>query len=473
MSKPSETRNTSSVQMLAHLQDRCWLVPIVAALAMFLTSTINSSKGYLYVLCMDHYGVDHKTASWLGSAILISEVIVGFGIALFQTKVSVFWLTMLSVATASAGAIGGAFCQNMLWFSVAMGGVYGVGYGAALTCFALYTMLYFDKYKATATGVKYAAMAASGLAGPVIMSLLVGRYGFPGALLLCGAITMQAAPLVMLLKQPGPFKFLCFHVGKEKQQNPSGENKQRQKISAIEIPQLHTIPVILPVSPVYQPRATVGMAGISVESVAGLLVIPEFSVLVLVYFLNDWTSVTHATTVVDYGRDKGAPLEDANYLQTYSAVGGLLGRLVVPYLSDKVICGHSLFAAFSMLGSAIAVLGMTFNQSFVCFATLNALFGACEGYVQCMRSVLVTRYLCLEHLPLFYGCVGLFLLPVSLGNPTILGFYRDTLGSYDNLYLIFGGVNTLISLPLFLIALRDRARNKDWLVHQDSGLLAV
>ncbi|KAH9377897.1 hypothetical protein HPB48_013213 [Haemaphysalis longicornis] len=282
-------------------------------------------------------------------------------------------------------------------------------------------MLYFDKYKATATGAKYAAIAASGLAGPVIMSLLVGRYGFPGALLLCGAIAMHAAPLVMLIKQPRPFNFLCFHIGTEKQQNPPGEQKQRQTISAIGTPQLQKIPVIVPVSPVYKPRATVGMAGISVESVAGMLVIPELYVLVLVYFLNDWTYVTHGTTVVDYGRDKGAALEDANYLQTYSAVGELLGRLVVPFLSDKVLCGHSLFAAVSMLGSAIAVLGMTFNQSFVCFATLNALFGACEGYVQCIRAVLVTRYLGLEHLPLFYGCVGLFLLPVSLGNPAILG----------------------------------------------------
>ncbi|KAH9377880.1 hypothetical protein HPB48_004183 [Haemaphysalis longicornis] len=276
-------------------------------------------------------------------------------------------------------------------------------------------MLYFDKYKATATGVKYAAIAASGLAGPVIMPLLVGRYGFSGA------IAMQAAPLVMLIKQPRPFKYFCFHIGTEKQQNPSGENKQRQTIIAIGTPQLQKIPVILPVSPVHQPRAAVGMAGISAGSVAGLLFMPEFYVLVFAYFLNDWTYVTHATTVVDYGRDTGAPLEEANYLQTYGAVGELLGRLVVPFLSDKVLCGHSLFAAVSMLGSAIAVLGMTFNQSFVWFATLNALLGACEGYVQCVRTVLVTRYLGLEHLPLFFGCVGLFLLPVSLVNPMIVG----------------------------------------------------
>ncbi|KAH9377872.1 hypothetical protein HPB48_015326 [Haemaphysalis longicornis] len=64
---------------------------------------------------------------------------------------------------------------------------------------------------------------------------------------------------------------------------------------------------------------------------------------------------------------------------------------------------------------------MTFTEPFTCFATLNAVFGVCQGYVMSARPVLIAEYLGLPRLPLFTGFVGLSLLPISLGNPAILG----------------------------------------------------
>ncbi|KAH9377891.1 hypothetical protein HPB48_023109 [Haemaphysalis longicornis] len=154
---------------------------------------------------------------------------------------------------------------------------------------------------------------------------------------------------------------------------------------------------------------------------AAMLAIPDFYVLAIVYFADEWTVAIHATTVVDYSRGKGALVEDTNYLQAYRALGELVGRLVLPFLSGRVPFVHCLFAAAGLVGSSITLFGMIFDQSFVCFATLNTLFRACLGYVFCMRSVLITNYLGLERLPLFFGFVGLALIPVSLGSPTILG----------------------------------------------------
>ncbi|KAH9377898.1 hypothetical protein HPB48_013212 [Haemaphysalis longicornis] len=297
----------------------------------------------------------------------------------------------------------------------------GAGHGAILTCFGLYSMLYFDKYKATATGVKFAALATSGLAAPAIMSLLVNRYGLSGALLLSGAIAMNAAPLVMLIKQPRPFKYSCFDIGTPHHSSGSVKKRQLQPINAVYNPQLSKIMLAQPVSVVCPAEPSAHMAGMSAKSAAEMLLLPEFYVLIVAYFVSDWTDAIHGTTVVDYGRDKGAPLESANYLQTYGAVGELLGRIVIPCLSDKVAYGHSLFATGSLLWSSMTLFGMTFSTSYASFASFNALLGASQGYVQCMRSVLVTDYLGLERLPLFYGCVGLLFLPISLGSPNILG----------------------------------------------------
>ncbi|KAH9377970.1 hypothetical protein HPB48_015082 [Haemaphysalis longicornis] len=306
-------------------------------------------------------------------------------------------------------------------FSVVIFLTPGAGYGATLISFGLYTMLYFEKYKATATGLNFAALAVAGLVTPAFMPLLVYRYGLQGALLLSGAITMQAVPLVMLIKQPHPFRFWCHLQGTVPESGSTRNPKELQPMSSTEKPQYQHLPVPHAVSPVRQPRPSAGIVGISWNSVAELVVIPEFYVLIIVYLVNGWVTTSQGTTVVDYGRDKGASLESANYLQTYVAVGEILGRTLVPFLSDKVPFGHSLFAAAGLGLSSLALFGMTFIESFVCFATFNAVFGVCQGYVMSARPILITDYLGLHRIPVFAGFVGLFRLPISLGNPTIVG----------------------------------------------------
>ncbi|XP_077535407.1 uncharacterized protein LOC144147209 isoform X2 [Haemaphysalis longicornis] len=421
MNVPSETRKTSSFQPPAHLQDRCWLIPVVAATVMFLVAIISSSKGYLYVLYMDHFVVDRETASWVDSTFLVSSSLVG------------------------------------------------AGYGATLTSFGLYTLLYFDKYKATATGFKFAALSVAGLATPAFVPLLVNRYGLQGSLLLCGACVMHAVPLVMLIKHPRPFRFCCHPTDTAHDSSSPGQAEQLQPVSGIEKPQFQQT-LHQPVSAARRLRPADGIVSISWKSAAELLVIPEFYVLVIVYFVNDWVTTSHATTVVDYGRDKGAPLDSANYLQTYGAAGEILGRTVVPFLSDRVPFGHCLFAAAGLVGSSLALFGMTFNESFACFATLNAVLGVCQGYVMSARPVLIADYLGLPRLPLFTGFVGLSLIPISLGNPTILGFFRDTLGSYDNFYRVFGAVNIVASVPLFCVTYRDIRKQRAWQVNHKCTL---
>ncbi|KAH9377878.1 hypothetical protein HPB48_004185 [Haemaphysalis longicornis] len=232
---------------------------------------------------------------------------------------------------------------------------------------------------------------------------------------------MQAAPLLMLIRQPRPLRFCSVHIAKKPRASGSGEEKERQTISTITKPQSEQSQPPIPASSACQFKPAAHVIALSWTSVAKMLTIPEFYALVIVYLTVDWTVMIQATTVVDYGRDKGTPLESAKYLQTYCAVGELFGRLVIPFFSDKVPFGHCLFAAAGLVGASLSLFAMTFTTSFACFATLNALFGACQGYVFCMRTVLIMDYLGLERLPLFFGFVGLALIPVSLGNPTIVG----------------------------------------------------
>ncbi|XP_037276663.2 uncharacterized protein LOC119169743 isoform X1 [Rhipicephalus microplus] len=217
-------------KVASHLQDRCWIIPFVAACVTFLTTIIESNRGYLYVLFMEEYHADHATASWPGNILLSASHLSGFVIVLLQNKLSVFVIGLFVVALSAIAVIGGAFCPDMACMSVTVGGLYGLGYGASLTSFAIYTVIYFEKYVATATALKYAAWSASGLVGPSIVSLLVNYYGLPGTLLLIGAIMLNGLPLIMLIRHPRPLKLWCspsLYKPKPTLSSPSGEHHDK------------------------------------------------------------------------------------------------------------------------------------------------------------------------------------------------------------------------------------------------------
>ncbi|KAL1486048.1 hypothetical protein MTO96_009421 [Rhipicephalus appendiculatus] len=52
--------------------DRCWSVPFASALSAFLLVLNSSCYGFLYVLFMKKYGINHAEAAWPASALVIA-----------------------------------------------------------------------------------------------------------------------------------------------------------------------------------------------------------------------------------------------------------------------------------------------------------------------------------------------------------------------------------------------------------------
>nr|XP_054923447.1 uncharacterized protein LOC129383169 [Dermacentor andersoni] len=185
-----------------------------------------------------------------------------------------------------------------------------------------------------------------------------------------------------------------------------------------------------------------------------------FYVLLVVYVLCDWTISLHTTTIVDYGRDKGSPLEKAKLVLTYNAAGQFAGRTLLPFASDNVAHSRCPLAVACFIGSGACLAFMPSVQTLSAFVGLNLVLGMCQGFATCIQSVLVNQYCGVERLPTFFGILGLTLVPLSFSGPTIIGFFRDTLGSYDNLYRMMGALNICIALLLFVLVWRDKTRRK-------------
>ncbi|KAL1444845.1 hypothetical protein MTO96_045367 [Rhipicephalus appendiculatus] len=405
-------------------------------------------------------------------------------------------------------------------------------------------MLYFDKYRATATSCKYIGWAASGLAGPLVLSAAVANYGLGGSLLIAAAIGLNALPLDMFLRRPRPlvFKFSCCRSRNLSPKNGKTANALMGKISDARGPQEHlknagpvhcmskckpsldaraenieltetsrgdktsnyekgeikTSQTSLQVMPTTSHRRTSDgngesrnmngdcgsncrrrsthipygkMASMvlqtspskSSKSILEQLTLFRklaFYVLLVVYALGDCTISMHTTTIVDYGRDKGSALENAKLVITYNAAGLFVGRTILPFASDNVANSRCAFAVACFVGAGVWLALMPVVESLPALFALNLLLGVCQGFVTCIRSVLVNDYCGVDRLPTFFGILGLALVPLSFSGPTIIGFFRDTLGSYDNFYRMLGAVNICIAALLFVLVWRDKRRRK-------------
>nr|XP_050029254.2 uncharacterized protein LOC126525270 [Dermacentor andersoni] len=392
-------------------------------------------------------------------------------------------------------------------------------------------MLYFDKYRATATAAKYVGLAASGIVGPLLLSAAVSNYGLGGSFLIGAAIAMNALPLEIFLRKPRPLVFTfqwcnmrnmsgtehetrkvtkgsCNDVrGIQKDSSSArtaytaspGEAKLSALARNVDLTELFCDNKIPSDGKPFQAQSLLGAktsAGSSQSRKCGsiclgheghvsygtpaatvLQLLPSessksiseqvalfrqlaFYVLLVVYAFCDWTISLHTTTIVDYGRDKGSPLEKAKLVLTFNAAGQFAGRTLLPFASDNVAHSRCPLAVACFIGCGTCLAFMPSVQSLSAFVALNLVLGVCQGFVTCIRSVLVNDYCGVERLPTFFGILGLTLVPLSFSGPTIIGFFRDTLGSYDNLYRMLGALNICIAVLLFVLVWRDRMRRK-------------
>ncbi|BAC69534.1 MFS transporter [Streptomyces avermitilis] len=148
--------------------------PLVAASSMGIMAVIN--------------GIGRAVVGWLsdilGRKLTLVFVIVVLGLAQF----GVIW----------AGDV------KSEWLFLFFAFLSGFGGGAFYPMFAALTPDYFgENYNATNYGLVYSGKLISGLFGGGLGSMVVAAWGYNGAYALAGAISMVAAAIALLLKQPG------------------------------------------------------------------------------------------------------------------------------------------------------------------------------------------------------------------------------------------------------------------------------
>ncbi|XP_070389772.1 monocarboxylate transporter 12-like isoform X2 [Dermacentor albipictus] len=184
------------------------------------------------------------------------------------------------------------------------------------------------------------------------------------------------------------------------------------------------------------------------KDVLALFTTPSFYVLLGAILVGDYTGVEFLSTIVDYGVDKGFELGSAQHLVTFSSAGQLVGRIIVPVLADCVPSTRRPLYAFSFAAFGVCMMTMPQVNLILPALVLATLAGVVQGYIMCIRYVLLAEYLGVERTAASSGIVGVAMVPLSLVSPVIIGHFRDATGSYDSYYQMLG-IISLVAAVLF------------------------
>ncbi|KAL1421840.1 hypothetical protein MTO96_022758 [Rhipicephalus appendiculatus] len=134
--------------------------------------------------------------------------------------------------------------------------------------------------------------------------------------------------------------------------------------------------------------------------------------------------------------------------------------MVVPYVSDKIANSRCPFTAASLAVTAACLLLISLVNHYGVLAGLTTLVGVCEGYLLCIRWVLIGDYLGVQTLAAFSGLLGAASVPALLSAPSIIGFFRGKLGSYDKFYWMLAAVSLISACLVGSIAVKDILHRK-------------
>ncbi|KAG8174919.1 hypothetical protein JTE90_020198, partial [Oedothorax gibbosus] len=168
------------------------------------------------------------------------------------------------------------------------------------------------------------------------------------------------------------------------------------------------------------------------------------------------------TIMVDAWRDKGIS-EDVTILMTF-AISDLVGRLGFGYLSDlKCTSPLNIYALTSGV-CGLLLIGFTWLKGFYATVVFFAVVVVLMGGIIVTPSGVLRDYIEKENLTVAFSSQYFLFGLLTLSQPSVIGYFRETLQSYDGLFYFLGSVcifGTVIARCVPEAArYRDKRRNE-------------
>nr|XP_050028771.1 monocarboxylate transporter 9-like [Dermacentor andersoni] len=442
--------------------DQCWHVAIICAMTTFLTSATIRSSGFLYIGIMREFHADRGQAAWpiclMGAMANMAGLVAGPLIQKFTPPPVMFAGSIIM----SGGIIASSFAPSITWIAVTQGIVFGIGSGLVFMTLPVFVNQYFDKYRGFALGIMYTGSTSSAFVFPRLLLYLEKTYNFRSSIMIFGAIIGHAIAISLLLKEPPWIR--------RKRAEDALAVKQAKQIFTIQKECMKErsntiLKDALPGEKVEgnaKDKAKKPVNPWSLRHGFTVLESPMFYVVALTYIVFGYNFDVFMATIVDFAIDKGTDLEAAVGLIPLFSMTDTFGRLCIPLLADRGYLRRSTLAMLTYLWMSVAL------QVFPLVCGYYHLLAACLCFtmaVGCgiiMYPILMADYMGIQRLPISYGIVGTVAGPLFIVKPLFIGYFRDYVGSYDNMYRFLSVGVFAVGLAWLAVCLSERRKRKTW-----------
>ncbi|KAM7311869.1 monocarboxylate transporter 12 isoform X1 [Ixodes scapularis] len=429
-----------------------WLTAAACALSTLFALAPLRSSGFLYVTIMNEFNVSRQEASWtimiLGGARFLSGLLAGFLGDAFTTRPLIIFGSIVS-------ALGVALCVfvKSIWvLHLTLGLIHGFGSGIVYSMNPIVISEHFIKHKAFAMGINYAGSTLGTFVFPKLLEYVVGLYGFRYAMLIFGGILFNSVAFSLFLRQP-------FWL-----------NKRATVSNTSEICELGfqgpTEPFIISGSITGQVTSHNDKPNLIYRGL-NIARLPMFYVVTFSFISFGLGYDCYNSLLVDFAIDKGIAKSKAVGMTSLCSVADLAGRLILPALTDRNLVKRStlMILLLSLVGVLYIMLPYASECGYIFTLTLG--LAALLGCGVVLFPVLLGEYVGLESIAMATGLMTSLSAVFSFTKPSIIGYFRDTLGAYNLLFVACGCV-TILASSTWVVAeyARQKTVKNKWTIDQ-------
>ncbi|XP_022093727.1 monocarboxylate transporter 12-like [Acanthaster planci] len=375
---------------------------------------------------------------------------------------------MLGGALCSLGFLCGHWASNLVYLYIAAA-ILGIGAGLVYNSTMVAVAQHFKKHYKAANSVAYAGFGTGSMAAPPVVQLLLGSFGWRGAMLVTSAFAANMVPLCAFFRPPDPLDRSRLEPG------PSGDELHHRRGAEEDVPSLgedgvsdagKECSVSLTAQDGNNDSERTGrsyfphimregritrmcqgaVTGLGLDT---LLKSYRFTLLCIVEFEITLAYMAFVQFAIPRAEGIGVEPSSAAFLLSIAGIGSLLGRLgnglmLVSRMSVECVAGLCVVTA----GASIFLMNV---DSYASLAVASFTQGFTCGALFTIGNVLVRRYVGLRSFPICIGLYNAFAGGIgSLLGPFIAGWLLDLTSSYEIVFYFMGGVY-LATAPQFLL----------------------
>uniref|UniRef100_A0A8D8TLC5 Monocarboxylate transporter 5 n=2 Tax=Cacopsylla melanoneura TaxID=428564 RepID=A0A8D8TLC5_9HEMI len=168
-----------------------WLVLLGSLLVNVLMPGTIKSFGVLFVEFIEVFNASQVTASWIPAVCYFLYSSLGPLASYLSAKYSYRTVTLIGGTFASIGMVASFYADSIFFLYISYGVFVGIGAGLSFPPGIFIVTSYFLKYRGLANGIAISGSALGSIFLPPFLRYLLETYGYRGAVLIMGGITLN------------------------------------------------------------------------------------------------------------------------------------------------------------------------------------------------------------------------------------------------------------------------------------------